>query len=136
MRKGSVTLALGVALIAVAVAAAASNAVAQAALAAPSLPRSQASSSTLRVIDRPEIRSYQPYSTLQYGLRPRSLPQRGVRTPRPRIILPKPAAPLSEYGPPAPYASQFYSYCPDTALPIEPREGPYGPRPVGPRSCP
>lgn len=100
------------------------------------LPASDGSGSILPVVDRPEIRSYQPYSTLQYGFRPKPLPQRGVRTPRPRIILPKPVAPLIEYGPPAPYASQFYSYCPDTPLPIEPRDGPYAPRPVGPRICP
>ncbi len=97
---------------------------------------SQASSSIMPVIDRPEIRSYQPYSGLQQGFRPLPPVQRGVRTLRPKIIAPKPVAPLILYGPPYPYVAQGYSYCPDPLQPIEPREGPYGPRPIGPRQCP
>jgi len=85
------------------------------------------------VIDRPEIRSYKPYSTLQFGFRPRPPIQRGVRTTRPRIVMPKRVAPLLDDGG---YSAQGYSYCADAPGGIEPREGPYGPAPVSPGQCP
>ena len=85
------------------------------------------------VIDRPEIRSYKPYSTLQFGFRPRPSIQRGVRTTRPRIVMPKRVAPLLDDGG---YSAQGYSYCADAPGAIEPREGPYGSAPIGPGQCP
>ena len=85
------------------------------------------------VIDRPEIRSYKPYSTLQFGFRPRPPVQRGVRTTRPRIVIPKRVAPLLDDDG---YSAQGYSYCADAPGAIEPREGPYGPAPIGPGECP
>ena len=85
------------------------------------------------VIDRPEIRSYKPYSTLQFGFRPQPPIQRGVRTTRPRIVMPKRVTPLLDDDG---YSGQGYSYCADAPGAIEPREGPYGPAPIGPGECP
>jgi hypothetical protein len=73
----------------------------------------------LRIVDRPEIRSF-PHA------------QRGVRTTRPRIILPRRVVPLLEdeafsYG---------YTYCADAPGDIEPREGPYAAAPIPLPYCP
>ncbi len=87
------------------------------------------------VIDRPEIRSYQPYSGLQFGFRPKLPIQRGVRVSRPEIVMPRPVAPLIEYGPPTPYSAQWYAYCTEQTGSIEPRDGPYAGQPSGTRRC-
>ena len=88
------------------------------------------------VIDRPEIRSYQPYSGLQFNFRPDPPVQRGVHEKRPKIVAPRPVEPVIEYGPPRPYSVERYAYCPDRPGQIEPRDGPYGDRPLGQRTCP
>jgi hypothetical protein len=64
-----------------------------------------------RVPDRPEIRSFQPYSGLQYGFRPEPPARRDGRERR-RVIMPKPVAPLIEPGAPGPGRGQYYVYCP------------------------
>ena len=64
---------------------------------------------------RPEIRSYQPYSGLHFGFRPEPPGRRGIRpkrTTRPEIIMPEPVSPLVEHGTPTPHAGQYYRYCP------------------------
>jgi hypothetical protein len=88
------------------------------------------------VIDRPEIRSYQPYSGLQFNFAPEPPVQRGVRQKRPKIIAPRPVEPVIEFGPPRPYAVERYAYCSDRPGQIEPRDGPYGDQPLGQRTCP
>ncbi len=63
---------------------------------------------------RPEMRSYQPYSGLQFGFRPEPPGQRGIRlnpSTRPKIIMPEPVSPLIEYHTPTPRAGQYYRYC-------------------------
>ncbi len=88
------------------------------------------------VIDRPEIRSYQPYSGLQFNFAPEPPLQRGVRQKRPKIIAPRPVEPVIELGPPRAYSVERYAYCPDRPGQIEPRDGPYGDAPLGQRTCP
>lgn len=88
------------------------------------------------VIDRPEIRSYQPYSGLQFNFTPEAPLQRGVHQKRPKIIVPRPVEPVIEFGPPRPYSVERYAYCPDRPGQIEPRDGPYGNTPLGQRTCP
>jgi hypothetical protein len=88
------------------------------------------------VIDRPEMRSYQPYSGLQFGFRPRTPTQRGVKSKRPRIVTPKRVAPLIEYGTTTPYSAQGYAYCAEPPGNFEPRTGPYDPAPIGKAQCP
>jgi hypothetical protein len=88
------------------------------------------------VIDRPEIRSYQPDSGLPFNFSPEPPVQRGVRQKRPKIIAPRPVEPVIEFGPPRPYAVERYAYCPDRPGQIEPRDGPYGDAPLGQRTCP
>jgi hypothetical protein len=88
------------------------------------------------VIDRPEIRSYQPYSGLQFNFAPEPPLQRGVQQKRPKIIAPRPVEPVIEFGPPNPYSVERYAYCPDRPGQIEPRDGPYGDTPLGQRTCP
>jgi hypothetical protein len=88
------------------------------------------------VVDRPEIRSYQPYSGLQFRFRPEPPLQRGVRQKRPKIVAPKPVEPVIEFGSPRPYSVERYTYCPDRPGQIEPRDGPYGHAPLGQRTCP
>ena len=59
---------------------------------------------------RPEIRSYQPYSGLQFGFRPE--PPVDRREPeRPRVVRPEAVAPLIRSGPPLPHDAQYYGYC-------------------------
>ena len=77
------------------------------------------------VVERPEIRSYQPYSTLQYGFRPDAPPQRGVVDRRPRVVMPKRLAPLVPYGSPPPYSEEWYVYCADRYRSFEPATGLY-----------
>jgi hypothetical protein len=65
-------------------------------------------------IERPEIRSYQPYSGLQFDFRPEPPGERGIRPKRetrPRVVMPVPVSPLIEYGQSNPDASQYYRYC-------------------------
>jgi len=65
-------------------------------------------------IERPEMRSHQPYSGLQFGFRPEPPRARGIRREndtRPKIVMPIPLSPLIEYGPPSPHTSQYYRYC-------------------------
>jgi hypothetical protein len=88
------------------------------------------------VIDRPEIRSYQPYSGLQFNFSPEPLPQRGVHRKRPKIVAPRPVDPVIEYGPSGSYSTGGYAYCTDRPGQIEPRDGPYGDAPLGQRTCP
>jgi hypothetical protein len=91
---------------------------------------------TMPVVDRPEIRSYQPYSGLQFNFSPTPPVQRGVQRKRPKIVAPKRVEPLIEYGPSRPYSSGGYAYCVDRPGQIEPRDGPYGGQPLGQRTCP
>ena len=88
------------------------------------------------IIDRPEIRSYQPYSGLQFNFAPEPPLQRGVHQKRPKIIAPRPVEPVIELGRPGPYSVERYAYCPDRPGQIEPREGPYGDTPLGQGTCP
>lgn len=88
------------------------------------------------VIDRPEIRSYQPYSGLQFNFTPEAPAQRGVHQKRPKIIVPRPVEPVIEFGPRRAYSVERYAYCPDRPGQIEPRDGPYGNIPLGQRTCP
>jgi hypothetical protein len=75
-------------------------------------------------IERPEIRSYQPYSGLQYGFRPPP-PAERTRPTRPRILAPAPLSPLIRPGVPHPYTAQWYAYCADKYVSFEPRTGLY-----------
>jgi hypothetical protein len=64
-------------------------------------------------VQRPEMRSFQPYSGLQFGFRPEPPGERGIRPKRkarPEITTPKAVSPLIEYGAPSPNASQYYRY--------------------------
>jgi hypothetical protein len=88
------------------------------------------------VIDRPEMRSYQPYSGLQFGFRPTPPIQRGVKSKRPRVVMPRRVAPLIENGTDTPYAAQGYAYCGNPPGDFEPRSGPYGSQPIERRQCP
>jgi hypothetical protein len=90
----------------------------------------------IAVIDRPEMRSYQPYSGLQFGFRPTPPIPRGVRSTRPRIVMPKRVAPLIEYGTATPYSAQGYAYCANPPGDFEPRTGPYDSQPIERSQCP
>ena len=87
------------------------------------------------VVDRLEMRSYQPYSTLQYGFRPSPPVQRGVKRTRPEIVMPTPRAPLIEYGRPSPYSALWYAYCAEKFHSFEPATGLYTTRSGGKRVC-
>lgn len=63
------------------------------------------------IVERPEIRSYQPYSGLQFGFRPEPPRRRRIGEPRPQVIMPQPVAPLIEYGTKTPYSARYYAYC-------------------------
>jgi hypothetical protein len=69
------------------------------------------------IVDRPEIRSFQRF-------------ERGVRTTRPRIILPKRV--IEEEA----FLAGDYTYCADAPSNIEPREGPYAAAPIPLPYCP
>jgi hypothetical protein len=88
------------------------------------------------VIDRPEIRSYQPYSGLQFNFAPTPPVQRGVHRKRPKIVEPRPVEPVIEYGASRAHSTGGYAYCLDRPGQIEPRDGPYGDQPLGQRTCP
>jgi hypothetical protein len=88
------------------------------------------------VVDRPEMRSYQPYSGLQFNFAPTPPVQRGVHRKRPRIVQPRPVAPVIEFKGSSPYSSGGYAYCLDRPGQIEPRDGPYGDQPLGQTTCP
>jgi hypothetical protein len=88
------------------------------------------------VIDRPEIRSYQPYSGLQFNFAPTPPVQRGVHRKRPKVVAPRPVDPVIEYGPSRPYSMGRYDYCLDPPGQIEPRDGPYGDQALERRTCP
>jgi hypothetical protein len=62
------------------------------------------------IVERPEIRSYQPYSGLQFGFRPEPR-RRRIGKARPQVVMPEPVAPLIEYGTDQPYSAQYYAYC-------------------------
>ncbi len=79
----------------------------------------------IRVIDRPEMRSYQPYAGLQFGFRPDPPVERGVERKRPEVIMPTPLQPLIEYGKPGPYSAQWYAYCAAKFQSFEPSTGFY-----------
>jgi hypothetical protein len=74
---------------------------------------------TKPVTPRPEMRSYQPYSGLQYGFRPEPPGENGIRPEdediRPEIVVPHPVPPLIEYGPPPVSTGPSHSYCSDRA---------------------
>ena len=60
---------------------------------------------------RPEIRSHQPYSGLQYGFRPEPLRDHTMRRAPDAIIMPEPVSPLIEYGKTTrPHTGQYYAY--------------------------
>ncbi len=82
-------------------------------------------SHVVRVVDRLEMHSYQPYSGLQFGFRPEPPAQHGVTSERPTIVMPKRLAPLIEYGTPSPYSAQWYAYCAEKFQSFEPRSGRY-----------
>jgi hypothetical protein len=63
------------------------------------------------IVERPEIRSYQPYSGLQFGFRPEPPRQRRIGEERPAVVMPEAVPPLIEYGAEQPYAAQYYRYC-------------------------
>jgi len=86
------------------------------------------------VADKPEMRSFQPYSGLQYGFRPRPPAKYGVRTSRPKVIMPKRVAPMIGYGDRG--LSLGYAYCAESPGHIEPRTQAYGPRPAESDQCP
>jgi hypothetical protein len=77
------------------------------------------------VIDRPEMRSYQPYSGLQYGFRPTPPIERGMRRDRPEVVMPTPVPPLIRSGVPHPYSAQWYAYCAQKYRSFEPGTGLY-----------
>jgi hypothetical protein len=78
------------------------------------------------VQDRLELRSYEPYSTLQYGFRPEPpSPPRGVRKTRPEIVKPTRVAPLIRSGAPVPYTADWYRYCARSYRSFEPGTGLY-----------
>lgn len=74
---------------------------------------------TTPVLPRPEIRSYQPYSGLQYDFRPEPPGERGIRPEdeetRPQVVMPEAVPPLMEYGHPPPHSGGHYSYCSELA---------------------
>ena len=73
--------------------------------------------------DRLEMRSYQPYSGLQYGFRPPPQTEHGVKTDRPEIVQPIPLAPLIET--PTPFTALWYAYCAEKYRSFEPSTGTY-----------
>ena len=78
------------------------------------------------VQDRLELRSYEPYSTLQYGFRPEPpSPPRGVLKTRPEIVKPTRVAPLINSGAPVPYTADWYRYCAQNYRSFEPGTGLY-----------
>ena len=78
------------------------------------------------VQDRLELRSYEPYSTLQYGFRPEPpSPPRGVRKTRPEIVAPTRVAPLIRSGAPTPYTADWYRYRARSYRSFEPGTGLY-----------
>src|SRR5689334_10285976 len=74
----------------------------------------------LPVVDRPEMHSFQPYAGPQFEFRPETPIQRGVKTKRPRVVMPKRVDPLIEYGGASPYAGGGYAYCVDPPGDFEP----------------
>ena len=77
------------------------------------------------VVDRLEMRSYQPYSTLQYGFRPVPPVQRGVARKQLEIVKPQRLAPLIPYGSPTPWSAKWYAYCAKRYQSFEPGTGLY-----------
>lgn len=79
-----------------------------------------------RVQDRLELRSYEPYATLQFGFRPEPpSPPRGVRKVRPEIVQPTAVAPLMRPNVPEPFSAAWYRYCARTYRSFEPGTGLY-----------
>jgi len=96
----------------------------------PRLPGVERTPSTFPVLpetpnQRLEMRSYQPYSGLQYGFRPDPPANRTFGRKPPPIPMPEPVAPLIEYGTPTPYSAQWYVYCADRYRNFEPETGLY-----------
>ncbi len=105
--------------------------------AAPVVPAWADGGDVFQVVDRLEMRSYQPYQTLQFGFRPTPPVQRGVRSSRPEIVMPRRVTPLVENGPGGPRLSLGYAYCADRPTgTIEMRDGPYGAHPLARATCP
>lgn len=78
------------------------------------------------VSERPEMRSYQPYAGLQFGFRPTPPSERGTRSRRSDVVMPKRVAPLIEYGRRGAYSAQWYRYCADRFDgTLEPRADPF-----------
>lgn len=91
----------------------------------------EAARATHRIAERPELRSYQPYSGLQFRFRP-APPVRRPPAGRPQIVAPTPVAPVIDGGS---YASQFYGYCPKDRRHIEPQGEAYPGSSRGARLC-
>jgi hypothetical protein len=89
----------------------------------------------VQVADRPEMRSHQPYSGLQFGFRPEPPSIRGVTRMRPRVIAPTPRQPLIEYGTQDPDSARWYKYCAIHPRGIEPRADAFATDATSARSC-
>jgi len=85
-----------------------------------------------RPAGRPEMRSYQPYSGLQYGFRPTPPVERSVRASEPQITMPKRVEPLVRNG----TLSLGYAYCPEPRANIGLPSAPFGGPPAPSRTCP
>ena len=81
----------------------------------------------VRVQDRLELRSYQPYSGLLFeGDVPRYVaPQRGLAPGRPEVVTPSRKPQIIQRGTPDPYTAQWYAYCAAKYLSFEPGTGLY-----------
>jgi hypothetical protein len=79
----------------------------------------------IRVQDRLELRSYNPYAGLQFETPLYGPPQRGVGPTRPEVIMPSRKSPIFHQGTPDPYTAQWYAYCSGRYLTFEPRTGLY-----------
>jgi hypothetical protein len=79
----------------------------------------------IRVQDRLELRSYNPYAGLQFETPLYGPPQRGVGPTRPEVIMPSRKSPIIHQGTPEPYTAQWYAYCSGRYLTFEPRTGLY-----------
>jgi BA14K-like protein len=79
----------------------------------------------IRVQDRLELRSYNPYAGLQFEEPLYGPPQRGVESTRPEVIMPSRKSPIFHQGTPDPYTAQWYAYCSGKYVSFEPRTGLY-----------
>jgi hypothetical protein len=81
---------------------------------------------------RPEVRSYRPYSGLQYGFRPTPPVERSVRASEPEITMPKRVEPLVRNG----RLSLGYSYCAEPPANVGLPSAPFSGAPAPSRTCP